>query len=163
MLAVVVPAGVVVGALLDLLMFLLARYGPHADSWSFRGNGALAVLALVPAALAAGWTMIVAHSRPGARWQVLGAGAFLVGLLLAVVNSAALPVGGVAADQTGGAAALLLLLLWMVTAPVLAAVLPRGRVFRPPTVAGLAAGLVALPLAIGVGFLLTQLWAPPGS
>src|SRR5215831_6977465 len=67
MLAVVVPAGVVVGALLDLLMFLLARYGPHADSWSFRGNGALAVLALVPAALAAGWTMIVAHGRPDRR------------------------------------------------------------------------------------------------
>jgi len=162
MLAVVVPAGVVVGALLDLLMFLLARYGPHADSWSFRGNGALAVLALVPAALAAGWTMIVAHSRPGARWQVLGAGAFLVGLLLAVVNSAALPVGGVAADQTGGAAALLLLLLWMITAPVLAAVLPRGRVFLPAA-AAVGAGLVALPLAIAGGFLLTQHWVPPGS
>jgi len=77
--------------------------------------------------------------------------------MLAVVVPA-----GVAADQTGGAAALLLLLLWMITAPVLAAVLPRGRVFLPAA-AAVGAGLVALPLAIAAGFLLTQHWVPPGS
>ena len=59
-------------------------------------------------------------------------------------------------------AALLLLLLWMITAPALAAVLPRRRVFRP-ALAALGAGLVALPLAIAVGFLLTEHWVPPGS
>lgn len=162
MLAVVVPAGAIVGALIDLLMFLTARYGPQADSWSFRGNGALAVLALLPAALAAGWTVIVAYGRPGARWRLLGGGAFLVGLALAAVNWAALPVGGVAADRTAGAAALLLLLLWTVIAPTLAALLTRGPVPRPafPPV---AAGLVALPVAIVGGFVLMQLPFPPGS
>jgi len=41
------------GILLDVATFLTARYGPQADSWSFRGNAARAIpFRLGPAVLA---------------------------------------------------------------------------------------------------------------
>ena len=38
----------VAGAVISVLAFVVARYGPAGDGWSFRGNGALAVYTRSP-------------------------------------------------------------------------------------------------------------------
>jgi hypothetical protein len=153
-----VGAGIVVG----VVAFLLARYGPAGGDWSFRGNGALAAYALIPAFLAGGWTATALRYRE--RPPVAGAfAAATVGVALAVLDASLLPVFGPSADRSVGPVVLALLVMWAAIAPALALFLRR----RPsPTkektanaaatalfwVAGLCAGAVA------VGFVL-----PPGS
>ncbi len=83
LLAGTLAVGVAAGAAISVLAFALARYGPAGDSWSFRGNGALAAYTVIPALLAAGWTALVLRYRTRSDWLAIGAGAGLVGLLLA--------------------------------------------------------------------------------
>src|SRR5207237_5469386 len=71
------------GCVLDVLTFLLARYGPSGGDvgpWSFRGNGALVVpFGLGPAVLAAGWTALALHGRLEVRWLRWSVGVGVVG------------------------------------------------------------------------------------
>ncbi len=53
LLSMVLGSGLLAGIALDLVTYLVARYGPQGDSWSFRGNRALIVpVGLGPAVLA---------------------------------------------------------------------------------------------------------------
>jgi len=160
--AIAVAEGAAAGIVVGVVAFLLARYGPTGGDWSFRGNGALAAYALIPAFLAGGWTATALRYRE--RPPVAGAfGAATVGVALAVLDASLLPVFGPSADRSVGPVVLALLVLWAAIAPALALFLRR----RPPATtkktanaaatalfwaAGLVAGVVA------VGFLL-----PPGS
>lgn len=146
-------AGLAAGVALTMLTYLLARFGPQGDSWSYRGNGAHVVpFGLGPAALAAGWTMLAAHFRSSRRWSAFGLAALAVGTALAVIGGAALPVGGLAAERIVSPVALVALLVWPFAAPVLAALLPLpARTTSPGLGAYLAAG-AALPVAMVVGF-----------
>src|SRR5438445_10815867 len=76
-----VAIGLLAGVLLDVGTFLVARYGPQADGWSFRGNGALAIpFGLGPAILAGAWVALVLRYRGFPRWKLLGLAAGLVGV-----------------------------------------------------------------------------------
>jgi len=89
--------GFLSGCVLDVLTFLLARYGPSAGdaaAWSFRGNGALLVpFGLGPAVLAAGWTALVSHGRLGVRWLRWSVAVGVVGAA-ALIGSAVVPSPG---------------------------------------------------------------------
>jgi hypothetical protein len=149
--------GVAGGAAISLLAFRLARYGPADGSWSFRGNGALAAYTLVPALLAGGWTAVVLHRRR-LPWPGPALAAGLVGVVLAALDAALLPVLGAGADQTVGPVMLAALLAWAVVAPALATRIPRrtaGRPVPPGVAVGAAAWLIgAVAGVIAVGFLL---------
>jgi hypothetical protein len=141
-----VLVGLVAGALLDVAAFLVARYGPQADGWSFRGNGALAIpFGLGPALLAGFWAGLVFRYRGFARWALLGLAAALVGttfllisvLVLVLFNSAAMDVSS---------AMSFFILGWMVVAPALAAVLP-ARTYGQRS--------EQLPVHVGAGAILT--------
>src|SRR2546428_13894338 len=68
-----VAIGLLAGVLLDVGTFLAARYGPEADGWSLRGNGALSVpFGLGPAILAGFWAGLVFRFRGFGRWLALG-------------------------------------------------------------------------------------------
>src|SRR4051795_12573993 len=82
---------VVAGALISVLAFVVARYGPAGDGWSFRGNGALAVYTLVPVVLTAAWTALVLRARSVRSWLTLGLGAGTVALLIAVADAFLIP------------------------------------------------------------------------
>jgi hypothetical protein len=156
--------GLVAGVLLDVAAFLVARYGPQADGWSFRGNGALAIpFGLGPAMLAGFWAALVFRYRGFALWAVLGLAAGLVGtafllisvLVLVLFNSAAMDVSS---------AMTFLILGWTVVAPVLAAVIPTRnqsqRSEQLPT--HLGAGAV-LTVVFFVAFFVAGLGLAPGS
>ncbi|HSS93912.1 MAG TPA: hypothetical protein VLR46_07975 [Candidatus Dormibacteraeota bacterium] len=156
--------GLAAGVFLDVATFLVARYGPQADSWSFRGNGALAVpFGLGPAILAGAWAALVLRYRGFARWKELGLAAALVGVLfllvsvlvLALFNSAAM---GVSSDLT------FLILGWMVLAPVLAAFVrapaPQPQPSELPAHVGAAA---ILGVVLILTFFLAGLVLAPGS
>jgi hypothetical protein len=164
LLCVVAAAGLLVGALITVLTFLTARYGPTGHSWSFRGDGALAVPAgLAPALVAAGWVMLVVHYRSERRWPGLGVGAGLVGVAFAAADAALIPVGGAGADQTAGPVLLVLLFAWTVVAPVAASLVPvSGRTERPP-IGPYLSSFIALPPALLGGFSAMSLVIPPGS
>jgi hypothetical protein len=160
--ALVVAA--VAGVVLDVLAFLVARYGPQADGWSFRGNGALAIpFGLGPAVLAGFWTALVLRYRGFARWLELGFAAGLVGtgfLLISVIvlvlfNSAAMDVSS---------AMTFFILAWLVAAPVLAALIPGPG--QSPHSGQLAAHLAAcgvMTVAFGLAFFAAGLFLAPGS
>ena len=77
------------GIALDVLTFVVARYGPSGGDvpWSFRGNGALIVpLGLGPAILAGGWTAVLLHGRRGVRWLTWGVTVFAIGALLVLLH-----------------------------------------------------------------------------
>lgn len=128
---VTILTGLLVGAGVSVLAYYVARYGPSGDSWSFQGNGALAVYTLLPGTLAAGWTALVLDALSDRRWLTVGLAAGLVGTILAAADAALLPVFGSAADRFVGPFLLLGLLAWMVLAPVLA--LFRWGAARPST------------------------------
>lgn len=158
-----IAGGLLAGVLLDVLTFLVARYGPQAGSWSFRGNGALVVpLGLGPAVLAAGWTAILLHARGVPGWARIGFMAGMVGMLLVVTSAAAV----LLLDMVGAFAAQLLILatwVWMLVAPLLAAVVPgrtRGPWSHPWTH---ASGAVVFTLGTMLAFYLTGVILPPGS
>jgi hypothetical protein len=117
-------SGLVAGLALDVLAFLVARYGPQAGSWSFRGNGALVVpLGLGPAILAAAYTAMVLHARGVPDWLRIGLSAGAVGALLIVASSAAV----IVLDRGGESISQVLILvtwLWTLAAPLFAALVP---------------------------------------
>lgn len=151
----------VAGAAVSVIAFLLARYGPSGDSWSFRGNGALAAYTLVPALLAGGWTAVVVRHRGRSDWLRIGAGAGVIGLALAVIDAVLLPLGGASADSALGPFLLVALAAWAIVAPALGWVLfrPAGRAGNAGATAGavalwlvgLAAGLVAIGYLVPAG------------
>lgn len=156
--------GALAGVLLDVATFLVARYGPEADGWSFRGNGALAVpFGLGPAILAGAWTALVFRYRGFARWLVLGLAAGLVGtgfllisvLVLVLFNS----------DGMGVSNAMTVFILgWMVVAPLLALFVraASGHVRRGQPVGHAMAGVV-FAITLGVVFTASGLVLAPGS
>jgi|SRR5713226_2074589 len=160
--ALVVAA--VAGVLLDVVAFPVARYGPQADGWSFRGNGALAIpFGLGPAVLAGFWTALVLRDRGFARWLELGFAAGLVGtgfllisvIVLALFNSAAMDVSS---------AMTFFILAWLVVAPVLAALIPGPA--QSPHSGQLAAHLAAcgvMTVVFGLAFFAAGLFLAPGS
>ena len=119
--------GVALGACVSVFAFLLARYGPSGGNWSFKGNGALVAYTVMGPVLTAGWTAIVLHARGVSSWPVLGLGAGLVGLVLAFIAAAVLPILGVAADGIITPIALIALVGWTLVAPVGAALRPPGE------------------------------------
>jgi hypothetical protein len=159
--------GVVAGALLDVLTFVVARYGPSGSSdgasWSFRGNGALVVpFGLGPAVLAGGWAALVRHFRGAAGWLRWGIGAGLAGTLLTIASAAAIALPGptaIAASQI----LFLVVLAWTLVAPILAALFPATteRIRGGTLLHVLAAALLAVGLF--ASFSLTAGVLPPGS
>jgi hypothetical protein len=152
----------VAGAGISLFAFLLARYGPSADGWSFRGNGALAAYTLVPVVLTAGWTAFVLRGRAVSSWLSLGLAAGLVSLLIALADALLIPLFGTSADVTFGAALLIALVAWTVIAPVLAVFLPRaGSAFT--AVGTNLAGAVVWLAGVLAGLILVGYLIPAGS
>ena len=160
--AVAVGAGLLCGALVSVLAFLLARYGPAGDGWSFKGNGALAAYTLLPALLAGGWTAVVLRHR-GRPWAGLGLAATGVGAALALVDAALLPVVGIGADQTLGPIVLLTLAAWTVIAPAIAMVVSRGSGSGTGSAGASIAAAVAWPVGLVAGLYLTGAVIPAGS
>lgn len=130
LLAATVFTGLLSGAAISLLAALVSRYGPSGGNWSYRGNGALAVYALVPAILAGGWTALALYFRGHRRWPAVGVGAGLVGVLLAALDATLLPLFGTAWDQRVGPLLLVSLLVWIPLAPILATRLTRKSSVR---------------------------------
>jgi hypothetical protein len=155
LLATAVVLGLVCGAAISLAAFYVARYGPSAGSWSFKGNGAIAVYAAFPAVMAGGWTAIALHAR-GRRWLLGGIGAGAVGLLIALLGAGILPVLGVDADRLGSPIAFIALLAWMAAAPIAASRSRAGTVSSPLPhfVAGVSWFLAAAAGLVGVGVLI---------
>ena len=163
LLGVALGAGLLAGVALDVLTYVVARYGPQGDSWSFRGNGALVVpFGLGPAVVAGAWTALVLHYRGSARWRTLGIGAGLVGAAFVVAGVAAIILFG-SAGQRASERLSLLPLAWMGVAPVLAGVLRvAGRPATRLPLAHVAAGVV-FPVALAAGFYAAALVVSPGS
>jgi hypothetical protein len=142
-LAVTAAIGIAGGAAISLLAFLLARYGPAGDDWSFRGNGALAAYALAPA--------------------ILGGAAGLLGVALGAADAALLPVFGPGADRTAGPGLLFALLAWMVIAPAVATRIPGGP-SQESTAIGVSIGAAFIWLAgVLVGLAALGFVLPAGS
>jgi hypothetical protein len=157
--------GLLAGLVLDVLTFLVARYGPSGSdgiAWSFRGNGALIVpLGLGPAVLAGGWSALVLHGRPGVRWLTWGNAAGLIGVAIVLVSAAASMTG----TSVGFSVANALTLAnwaWMVAAPALALIVFRRGGYQPQRLQHVLAEVL---FAVGVvgGFFVTELALPPGS
>src|SRR5262249_52121772 len=137
-----------------------ARYGPAADGWSFRGNGAIAAYTLVPVLLAGGWTAIVLRARSHPSWLNLGLGAGVVALVVALAGAAALTLFGTGAGGAVGGGLLVAVALWTFAAPILAAVVLKAG---PVDAAGLLVGLVVWLVAILAGLYVTGQAIPAGS
>jgi hypothetical protein len=154
--------GLLLGGAISLAAFYVARYGPSGGNWSFQGNGALAVYTALPAVLAGGWTAVALHAR-ARPWVLRGLAAGLVGLAIAFIAAALLPVLGVNADRLGSPISFIALLAWMVAAPV------RATMVRIPSAR--AAGSVALhvvaavlwPAAALAGMVAVGILIPAGS
>jgi hypothetical protein len=163
LIAVAVVGGLVVGALISVAAFYLARYGPSGDSWSFRGNGALVAYGLLPAVLTAGWTAMVLHRRSSPAWLGVALGAGLISLLLLAIDAALLPLFGIGADRVIGRILIYALLAWAVLAPILASRIGIGRhEISQPANAYLAAG-VLWPITLLIGLLGVGMMIPAGS
>jgi hypothetical protein len=157
-----VVIGLLAGVLLDVATFFVARYGPQADSWSFRGNGALSVpFGLGPAILGGFWTALVLRFRGFARWLLLGLAAALVGtafLLASVLVLVLFNSGAVSNAMT------FFILAWMVLAPILAAVVPAPKTRPEPLEVGAHVGAgVLITVALVVAFYAAALVLAPGS
>jgi hypothetical protein len=163
LLGATLATGFVGGAATSLLAFSLAGYGPIGDAWSFRGNGALAAYSVVPAMLGAGSTAPVLRFRAHPAWLTMGLGAGLVGLALAAIDAALLPVFGAAADRAAGGALLVGLAAWTLVSPAVAARIPSSSPHGRSSVGVYVAGAGAWPFAIGAGLLALGLAVPAGS
>jgi hypothetical protein len=162
LLGITVGVGLLAGAAVSLLAFYVARYGPSGDGWSFRGNGALAAYTAVPPILSAGWTALVLHCRTHPAWLALGLGAGFVGLLIAAVDAALLPVFGPDEYAVADTILLLVLVAWTLVAPISATRIKKSTPGRPVAVglhafaavvwlASTLAGLIAVGIAIPAG------------
>ena len=146
-----VVAGLLAGAGISILASVVSRYGPSGGNWSFRGNGALSVYALVPALLAGGWTALALYFRGHHGWLAFGISAGLVGVVLAALDAAFLPIFGSTADQAVGPVLLLSLLVWMPLAPILATRLTRkASVAQPLRIQVVVAGAWFAALTAGL-------------
>jgi len=152
----------VAGALISVLAFVVARYGPAGDGWSFRGNGALAVYTLVPVLLTAGWTALVLRARSVGSWLTLGLGAGFVALFFALADALLIPLFGTGADATLGAVLLIALVAWIVVAPALATRIPAAGSAFLSVGSNIAAGAVWL-VAVLVGLVAVGYAIPAGS
>jgi hypothetical protein len=163
--AIAFGTGLLAGIVLDVLTFLVARYGPSGSdgiAWSFRGNGALIVpLGLGPAVLAGGWSALVLHGRPGVRWLTWGNAAGLIGVAIVLVSAAA-SVTGTSVGFSVANALTLANWAWMVAAPALALILFRRGEYQPHRLHHVLAEVL---FAVGVvgGFFVTGLALAPGS
>jgi hypothetical protein len=157
--------GASAGILLDVATFLVARYGPQADSWSFRGNGALVVpFGVGPAILAGGWTALVLRYRGSGRWLVFGLAAGLVGIGFVLLSALVLILFGSATAAGLSNALSLLTLGWMVVAPWLARFVrvPADQVRRGQLGGHVMAG-VLFAITVGVVFSVSGLVLAPGA
>lgn len=161
-----VLAALAVGIGLEVLTWLVARYGPEGGAWSLRGNGSLIVpFGLGPAVLAGAWSALVLHARGAERWVVLSIAAALVGLVLIGIGLLVLGVAGrTFAGQVAANWLFLSVLGWMLAAPLVAALAPVKRLPPPNAtramhaVTGVLATLCMLASFVAVGRVL-----PPGS
>ena len=158
-----VAVALVAGAFVSAFAFLLARYGPAGDSWSFRGNGALAAYTLVPALVAGGWTALVLRYRGRDDWLRWGLGALVVGLVLDVLDAALLPVAGTSVAVALGGPLLIALALWAVVAPVLAWTVVKAGSGRRTAAGASSAAAVLWLIGMVVGLVLVGLVIPAGS
>jgi hypothetical protein len=157
--------GALAGVLLDVATFLVARYGPAADGWSFRGNGALVVpFSVGPAILAGAWTALAFRNRGFARWLLFGFAAGLVGVGFVLLGVVVLVLFGSAAGAASSNALTLLTLVWMVVAPWLARFVraPAEQVRRGQLGGHIMAG-VLFAITLGVVFSISGLVLSPGS
>jgi hypothetical protein len=154
--------GILAGGAVALFAFLLARYGPSSDGWSFRGNGAISAYTLAPVLLAAGWTAVVLRARSSPSWLQVGLGAGAVGLLIALADAALLPLFGTGADAALGTVLLIALVAWIAVAPVLAALIPVASVSGSAVGTHIAAGALWL-VALLAGLFVVGLVIPAGS
>jgi hypothetical protein len=154
--------GLLGGAAVALFAFLLARYGPSGDGWSFRGNGAISAYTLVPVLLTAGLTALVLRARSAPSWLEIGLGAGLVGLLIAAADAALLPVFGPGAYVALGLVLLIALVVWMVVAPALATLLKIAGAIPSMVGTHVAAG-VTWVVAVLAGLFVVGLVIPAGS
>ncbi len=158
-----VAVALVAGAFVSVFAFLLARYGPAGDSWSFRGNGALAAYTLVPALVAGGWTALVLRYRGRDDWLRWGLGALAVGLVLDVLDAALLPVAGTSVAAALGGPLLIALALWAVVAPLLAWTVVKSGSGRRTAAGVSSAAAVLWLIGMVVGFVLVGFVIPAGS
>jgi hypothetical protein len=159
--AIVVGVGLALGIALDVLTFIVARYGPSgvADgaAWSFRGNGALIVpFGLGPAILVGGWTAVVLHGRTGVAWLKWGVIAFGIGAGLVLLSALTTVTGNFAAAN----ALTLATFAWPLIAPI-ALVLVHREPQKNAT--GHAVAQAAFTISALAGFVLASQLLPPGS
>jgi hypothetical protein len=157
--------GAAAGMLLDVVTFLVARYGPQADGWSFRGNGALAVpFGVGPAILAASWTALVLRYRGFTRWLVFGLAAGLIGIGFVLLGVLALVLFGSATGEALSSALTQLPLGWMMVAPLLAGFVraPADQV-RSGLLGGHLVAGVLFAITLSVVFSASELVLSPGS
>lgn len=160
--AIATAEGAVAGIVVAVVAFLLARYGPTGSDWSFRGNGALAAYALIPAFLAGGWTATVLRHQQ--RPPVAGAfAAASIGVALAALDAALLPVFGSSADRSIGPVVLVLLVTWAVIAPVSALFVGRRPASTTDKAANAAAEALLWAAGLVVGLVAVGFVLPPGS
>jgi hypothetical protein len=156
LIGLVAAVGLLAGVLLDVATFLVARYGPQAGHWSFRGNGALAVpFGLGPAILAGAWVALVLRYRGFRNWLQLGLATLLIGIGFLALSVIILFVADL--DLT------LFIVGWMLVAPVLDCVV---RVAAQQARGGLAYHIgagVAFAVALVMSFYASALVLPPGS
>src|SRR3989442_6040013 len=159
-----VAIGLLAGVVLDVGTFLAARYGPEADGWSLRGNGALSVpFGLGPAILAGFWAGLVFRFRGFGRWLALGLVAALVGTAFLLISVVVLVLFN--SDGAGVSNAMTYLILaWMVLAPILAAVVPAPREHPArPELAGHVGAWILITVGLVVAFSVASLVLAPGS
>jgi len=157
--------GALAGILLDVATFMVARYGPAADGWSFRGNGALVVpFAVGPAILAGAWTALAFRNRGFARWLVFGLAAGVVGVGFVLLSALVLILFGSATAAAWSNALSLLTLGWMVVAPWLARFVrvPADQVRRGQLGGHVMAG-VLFAISLVAVFSVSGLVLSPGS
>jgi len=153
MVAWAVLLGLVGGLLLGVLTNVVSQYGPSANGWSLKGNGALFVpLGIGPAMVCGAWTALVLHSAQRSRWWQTGVGAGLVGASLIGLGTAKPFLVGNAAGWFD-TATILAAWVWTVAAPLAAVVVTRGSQRNVPWY--VAAGLLFVLAAEG-GYLAAQ-------
>jgi hypothetical protein len=157
LIGVAAVVGLLAGVLLDVATFLVARYGPQAGHWSFRGNGALAVpFGLGPAILAGAWVALVLRYRGFRNWLQLGLATLLLGIGFLILSVIVLFVTDLDV--------MLFIIGWMQVAPALACVVraPAQQARGGPLAGHIGAG-VAFAAALVIAFYASALVLPPGS
>ena len=162
LLATTIIVGLVCGAAISLAAFYVARYGPSAGNWSVKGNGAIAVYTAVPGVLTGGWTAVALHAR-GRPWLLRGLAAGLVGLAIAFIAAAMLPVFGVNGDRFGSPILFIALLAWVVVAPVAATTVGGQSAGAAGSLTRHVVAAVLWLLAMIAGLVGAGIAAPAGS